>query len=81
MTAASIYPNPAKDRITISTPDDASAKMVEIYTVTGKKVYTCASFTGLSISLDVSVFPAGVYLLVINSFEGEKLFVNKFIKE
>lgn len=81
MGTANIYPNPATDIITISTPQNSGTKKIEIYNIIGKKVYTGTSSTGLSISLDVSEFPAGVYLLVINSFEGEKLFVNKFIKD
>ena len=68
----SIYPNPTKNKITIS-PNLVLDK-VELYDITGKLINTYNTKT-----LNVSDYNSGVYLLKI--FTGNKTTTKRFVKE
>lgn len=68
-----VYPNPASDFITISSPD--KIKSMEIYDVTGKKVQARLE----NDKIDVRNLPAGNYLISIKTENGN--FSEKFIKK
>ncbi len=57
-----VYPNPASDRLTIQS--SAEIKHIEVYSMTGSKVYDLTQ-SGLSLTIDVSRFQPGRYLLLV----------------
>lgn len=57
--ALMVYPNPARNVITISHADNA---MVEIYAVNGQKMAACGQVNG-SVQVPVSTWPAGMYIV------------------
>ncbi len=69
-----IYPNPAKNRITI-TLNNESPETIDIYSMTGTKVMTFngAIVRSHEINIDVSSLPKGVYLIRAGN-EIKKLF-------
>ncbi|WP_298418252.1 T9SS type A sorting domain-containing protein [uncultured Kordia sp.] len=71
--AIRIYPNPAKDIVTIETM--ISLSKTEIYTLLGKKVLTSNSK-----QIDVSVLQEGIYLMRIKSSKGKET-IKRFIKQ
>ncbi|GAA4774829.1 MULTISPECIES: S8/S53 family peptidase [Flavobacterium] len=74
----SVYPNPARDKVTLNLFEDFNKKSVEIYSVLGQKI-SVKSFDGQSTDLDVSSLEKGVYFLKVKS--GSKETTKKFIKE
>lgn len=72
----SIYPNPAKDILQISSNIE-NAK-ISIYDISGKLVYTDMFFVHREIN--ISNFSAGPYLIVLTKENGEAG-IQKFIKE
>jgi hypothetical protein len=72
----SVYPNPAKDHLTIATYS-ATNQRLEIYDITGQKIYTSDMLAYKSI--DISGFPAGMYILQLKT-DNETL-VKKFVKQ
>jgi len=71
VTNVSIYPNPTRDFINVSS---SNVKSLEIWTTEGRLVM---SFSGNQNRLDVSELPNGIYILTIrftdNRIESEKL--------
>lgn len=59
-----IYPNPTTKEIQIETPTENN--QLVIYTALGKEILN-AKFSGNKTTLDLSDFPAGVYLISINA--------------
>ncbi|MEI6124371.1 MAG: T9SS type A sorting domain-containing protein [Bacteroidota bacterium] len=72
----SVYPNPAKDKLTIATNSNIKQSL-EIYNMAGQSVYTSDLLANTTI--DISGFPTGVYIIKLNS-DNETL-VKKFVKE
>ncbi|MCF6129198.1 T9SS type A sorting domain-containing protein [Flavobacterium sp. AS60] len=70
----SLYPNPANDSVTISNSNsnDKIATVV-IYEVSGKRVYTLNKNTLSNISIDVSHFARGLYLVELISEDNTKI--------
>jgi len=66
-----IYPNPVKDELFIQSETDINK--IEIYDIAGKQMLTGNLSSGKSIN--VSVLPAGVYVLKIGDYR------EKFVKE
>ena len=62
--AINIYPNPAKDNITIANNSNNSIDQISIYNALGKMVYN--TFTTQN-SIDISNFNTGIYLVQFNS--------------
>ena len=59
--AAFIYPNPAGQKITVSTPWHCADKYIELFDITGRVIIAAGGLTGDEESLDVSTLPPGVY--------------------
>lgn len=57
-----IYPNPARNVLTISL-DDASCSKIEIFNLCGQRVYLCENACYVK-EVDVSGFDSGIYLVV-----------------
>ena len=83
----SIYPNPAKDEITIVLANEAYP-IVEIYDISGRIVETDnypslrnAEPEGQSVNLDISNLQPGIYFVKINSktnnYKVQKLIIQK----
>jgi hypothetical protein len=69
-----IYPNPAKDNLTIET-NTKLKQSLEIYNIAGQSVYTANICNKTSI--DISNFQAGIYILKLNTNKGTE--VRKFV--
>jgi aminopeptidase YwaD len=65
MTELSIYPNPAKEVLTIET-DRSGLYTIEITTLSGQLLYS-AKMVGPVIQLNLSSFQKGLYFLTIRS--------------
>ena len=65
-----IYPNPASDYISITTPG-----VVDIYNMNGKKVLENSSFSS---KLNISELPPGIYMIKITT--KNQIFTKKLIK-
>jgi hypothetical protein len=79
ITAVSIYPNPAKEQITITTGTLLENASVRIMNITGKVVTGENSINGNSLLMNVSGLSPGIYFIELknkNSFSRQK-----FIKE
>jgi len=73
-----IYPNPASDRLNISSSDTKSVEKVTIFSTTGSTVKTFSA-QELNSGLDISILKPGCYLLSVSFFNGQKENYN-FIK-
>jgi hypothetical protein len=76
---ALIYPNPAKERLTIDLNRNVDAAEITVYDIVGNKITTAAISNGYRGELDVKALSPGVYFAEIKS--GGKKQVVKFIKE
>lgn len=77
-TDCSIYPNPANDNITVVTAAEG-AKTIEIYTVTGQKVYTTESGNKQT-SVDVSRLATGMYYVRV-AMQSGAVYTSNFVKK
>lgn len=59
-----IYPNPAKERVTIETAQTNNATTLRLFDVTGREVLT-TTLTASKTTIDLSVFSAGVYTAML----------------
>ncbi len=71
-----IYPNPAKDKLTIETNLNSKISYV-IENLLGQKIYS--SFVTNKATIDVSFYPKGIYILKLNTDKG--IVIKKFVKE
>ena len=72
-----IYPNPAKELLTVNL-NDAQQNKITVYDVVGKLVFQ-AETTTTQLNIDTKDFPQGVYLLQIQNESG--ITTKKIIKE
>ena len=76
-----VYPNPMQSSVAVEylgALKSVSVKTINIYTVTGNKIYS-ATFNTAKISVNVSGFAKGVYIFCIE--EGTNRYTKKIIKE
>lgn len=74
-----LFPNPAQKQITILNTSNISLESAEIYDVLGKLMQTVdLSSMGSEMSIDVSTFAAGIYMVQISSEAGSV--TKRFIK-
>jgi hypothetical protein len=62
--SVSAYPNPTMGLVTIES--NGEIKSIEVYSVSGAKVYSNASLNSASNEVDLSNFQNGVYVVVVN---------------
>lgn len=78
-----VYPNPARNQITITTPNNtASPTAINIYDISGKQVYNYSISNNQSwgvYTLDVSGFAKGVYTVSVST--GKGVFTKRLIKQ
>lgn len=77
-TLVSIAPNPAKDILNIQIDSTISMQKIEIYNTLGQLLKTIPNPTESNISLDVSEFHSGTYLITFQSQQGKSF--RKFVK-
>ncbi len=61
-----IFPNPANTSITVAVSTNQNTMYYAVYNLLGSKI-TEGTFKGKTCNIDVSSFPAGVYLLKVNN--------------
>lgn len=61
-----LYPNPAKDMVTIQVNSDAVVNKVTLTDLTGRIVNTISWNEGSDLMLDVSDFPSGMYVVTVH---------------
>ncbi len=74
----SIFPNPAKESITISNINKSSKIIFEIYTLSGEKVKSASVDFTNSITISTSDLSVGTYIIMIES--NNKKSIKKFVK-
>ncbi|WP_051200040.1 T9SS type A sorting domain-containing protein [Flavobacterium subsaxonicum] len=80
-TNFSVYPNPAKDNITIAlNKGTETIASVKIYDVTGKTLYTNSAIAANSLQIDSTPFAPGTYFVEITGSTNTKT-VKKLLKQ
>jgi len=77
--SAKIYPNPVVNLLQIES-EIPFAGSIQVYDVSGKLVLQKKTQNTKDFQLDITSFPAGLYLLKVTN-NGETLFLDKFIKK
>ncbi len=76
-----IYPNPARDRLTISMDRPLKNTVVDLYNAYGQKVREYKSLSGVKNSLQINELASGIYYIVIMEnnmiLTRDKLFVDQ----
>jgi hypothetical protein len=75
-----IYPNPTQTHVTIELGEASINARLILYNSLGQTVYECQT-ANERMSLDVSRFPAGTYVVNVKGNGNQKQWVGKFIKE
>lgn len=66
-----LFPNPAKDVITLSNPNNLPLKEVQLYDVTGRLVKSVNVTNGLQHQMDISELASATYFLLITAENGQ----------
>ncbi len=74
-----VYPNPAKNLLTIEPQDHSAIDSVILYNLLGQKVASQTTVSGNTILMDMTAVQTGSYLLEITSDEGRV--IKKIIKQ
>ena len=72
----SVYPNPASEKLTVSTKDE-HIKQLYVYNALGQKVIDFEFNNFNEVTLDVSYLSNGVYFLKINDDYAQKILIEK----
>jgi hypothetical protein len=76
----SIYPNPAQNTLTVlSVNQKESIRRIDIYNLAGKLVYSSVNHNANSVNIDLSIVPAGIYIL--KALSGDIVYQEKFVKQ
>ena len=73
-----IYPNPAKDELIVNSSNLPANKIITIYDVLGKIIYTVKTNSKQE-TINCKPFPSGIYILQMKTENGAV--VKKFVKE
>jgi len=71
-----LYPNPCKDVLNITLPEEMNQAYVDILDISGKKILSARKSVN-SRAIDISDLSEGIYLVRVN--DGSRTFVNKLI--
>ena len=74
-----VFPNPAVDVVSVSFGGEYENVTVEIYNISGRKVYSNTFQNQSTASLDLD-FTSGIYMVAVNTGEGETI-TKKLIKK
>lgn len=64
--AVSVFPNPTTGPVTIAYSDDLAGALVDVYALTGEVLIQQQIMSGSQHTIDLSVFPAGMYLVQVS---------------
>ena len=70
-----LYPNPAKNKLTINSKNDP-LKQIEVFNVLGQRIINLNFSSSLSENIDISSLNTGMYLVKINNLTTKRLIVN-----
>ena len=78
-----VYPNPARDRITVAIQINDREGLLELYIVNnlGQVVESYNATSQQELSIDVSHLPSGIYLLNLADTDGNSIATKKLTKE
>lgn len=74
LVTTNLYPNPAKNKLTITSTKDINK--IEVFNLLGKKIKSTEINNSLEYQLDVQTLNEGIYFIKINN-----LIVKKFVKQ
>jgi hypothetical protein len=81
-SSTSLFPNPNNGRFTIELQGVRDKEQVEIYNMLGEKIYSeTVNTKHLTLNINVSGQPAGIYLYRVISETGEQIANGKFVIE
>ncbi len=66
-----IYPNPARNRITIES--NFVVEQVTIQSMEGRLIRQIDAVNGVSLSVNVSDYPAGMYIITVTGKDGSRI--------
>ena len=69
-----LYPNPAKNNLTINSKDEP-LKQIEVFNILGQKIINLNFSSSLSENIDISSLNTGMYLVKINNLTTKRLIV------
>jgi hypothetical protein len=72
-----IYPNPAKNKLSIQIPEVLSVADLSITTIDGRLILKQLNLSNGLIEIDVSQYPLGTYMVSVQS--GEKIYLNTLV--
>ncbi len=78
------YPNPTAEGLTLQIPKGYETVRIELYSIQGVKQLeqtTSADEGNVQVSLDLSSFPAGLYILTVHDAQGQHLYATRIVKE
>ncbi|WP_452223008.1 PQQ-dependent sugar dehydrogenase [Lacinutrix chionoecetis] len=74
LNSFSLFPNPAKDNVTLKfATDDSFIESIEITNIQGQIVKKIAPETSETLTISTETFSNGIYLVKINTFTGQQL--------
>ncbi len=76
---SSLYPNPSKDRIVLTSSPKSGATIYSILSVSGQKIKE-GNLSGEKSEVDISELTSGIYFLEVRNKSGERSFA-RFIKD
>ncbi len=62
--AATVFPVPATDRVTINLPAGTSTRVTSVQDAAGRAVQPVITVTGVQVTMDIAALPAGLYTVV-----------------
>jgi len=77
--AFSIYPNPVSNALTIANLDHWSASTLSILSMDGQIIESLFIPNTKQLTLDVSSFPSGVYMMRLSSQDGKMEMNKRFV--
>ncbi len=79
-TSLVLFPNPAKQKLTVYIANYDKLKVIEIFNVAGQRVYLSKE-TENTLTLDVSRLTGGFYLFKVSAVDGSLISEGRFIKQ
>ncbi|HVF80617.1 MAG TPA: fibronectin type III domain-containing protein [Flavisolibacter sp.] len=75
-----LFPNPAKDKVSVYLLGDNTRKNLIVYDVTGRAIYS-QGLNEMFTTLDLQKLLKGVYVVKITALNGKVLYAEKIVKE
>ncbi len=72
LEAITVYPNPAKDVLNINLPEYKDIESIRIIDLQGKVLFETTTITSNQLSVNISAYKSGVYLVQFTAINGAK---------